>query len=235
MLHPLSEYQSSAPQRGICFLPRRALSVSDCEIARAYKITGTTVEPIAFVVPRKVSTYMLSSYLRRWIKCNVHSQSDSFQSDIFPPALSAEPALTAGEFFSGKTAPPNLVSLEDGAIYASTSTPQLPATKTTPPAPTRSSSVPAPSPGAAPVKKQDPPVQRQTEPAPPKPIAEASPTSPKLASPVIASPEPKIAPGLMSRSHSAATDVSDIVCTLLRNFDTRFFFLSDVGTCWGVL
>ena len=53
-LYALSEYQSSAPQRGMCFLPRRALNVAECEIARAYKVSGTLVEPIGFVVPRKV-------------------------------------------------------------------------------------------------------------------------------------------------------------------------------------
>lgn len=35
--------------------------------------------------------------------------------DIFPPALSAEPALSGTEWFSGKTAAPKLISLEDGA------------------------------------------------------------------------------------------------------------------------
>ena len=39
----------------MCFLPRRALSVSDCEIARAYKVYGSSIEPIAFIVPRKVN------------------------------------------------------------------------------------------------------------------------------------------------------------------------------------
>ncbi|KAH8111781.1 DUF1900-domain-containing protein [Phellopilus nigrolimitatus] len=97
-LHSLSEYQSSAPQRGMCFLPRRALNVSECEIARAYKVAGSAIEPIAFVVPRK---------------------SDAFQSDIYPPALSSEPALSAGEFFSGKSVEPKLVSLESGAISSS--------------------------------------------------------------------------------------------------------------------
>jgi len=91
----LSEFKSADPQRGMCFLPRRALDVSECEIARAYKVSGSTIEPIAFIVPRK---------------------SDSFQSDIYPPAPSSEPALTAGEFFSGKQAPPKLVSLESGAV-----------------------------------------------------------------------------------------------------------------------
>ena len=53
-LHPLAEHKSSDPQRGMCFLPRRALNVAECEIARAYKLSGSTVEPIAFIVPRKV-------------------------------------------------------------------------------------------------------------------------------------------------------------------------------------
>lgn len=56
-LFALSEYKSSDPQRGMCFLPRRALNTNECEIARAYKIAGTSVEPIAFIVPRKVIPY----------------------------------------------------------------------------------------------------------------------------------------------------------------------------------
>jgi len=97
-LYALSEHKSSDPQRGMCFLPRRALNVSDCEIARAYKVYGSSIEPIAFIVPRK---------------------ADSFQSDIYPPAPSSEAALTAAGFFSGKTAPPKLVNLENGAIFSS--------------------------------------------------------------------------------------------------------------------
>jgi hypothetical protein len=53
-LFALAEHKSTDPQRGMCFLPRRALSVADCEIARAYKVYGSSIEPIAFIVPRKV-------------------------------------------------------------------------------------------------------------------------------------------------------------------------------------
>lgn len=53
-LFSLDEHKSSEPQRGMCFLPRRALNVSDCEIARAYKLHSNSIEPIAFIVPRKV-------------------------------------------------------------------------------------------------------------------------------------------------------------------------------------
>jgi len=104
-LHSLSEHKSSDPQRGMCFLPRRALNVSECEIARAYKITTTasagTIEPIAFVVPRK---------------------ADSFQADIFPPAPSLEPSLDASEFFSTrKEIVRRVVNLDTGATSGLTS------------------------------------------------------------------------------------------------------------------
>jgi hypothetical protein len=75
-LHPLSEHKSSDPQRGMCFLPRRALNVGECEIARAYKVTtggpggGGTVEPIAFIVPRKVR-FRLGPLVRCFLGCAV--------------------------------------------------------------------------------------------------------------------------------------------------------------------
>lgn len=131
----------------MCFLPRRALSVSDCEIARAYKIAGNSVEPIAFIVPRKVSC------LKPSLPTLTHSvQADSFQADIFPLAPSAEPALTAGEFFSGKTAPPKLVSLENGAIsYGAPPSAPPPAAA---PTPTRTTSAPAPQPEPTPRRSE---------------------------------------------------------------------------------
>ncbi|KAI0676181.1 microtubule binding protein [Trametes maxima] len=137
-LFPLAEYKSSEPQRGMCFLPRRGLSVGDCEIARAYKVAATSIEAIAFIVPRK---------------------SDSFQSDIYPPAPSAEPALSATEFFAGKTAPPKLVSLEDGAITTGAAPLPVPAAT---PAPTKTTSAPPPAAAPAPVVvvREEPPAAR---------------------------------------------------------------------------
>ncbi|TFK37458.1 microtubule binding protein [Crucibulum laeve] len=128
-LHALDEHKSSDPQRGMCFLPRRALSVSDCEIARAYKVHGSSIEPIAFIVPRR---------------------ADSFQSDIYPPAPSSEPSLNASEFFNGKTAPQKLVDLSSGNVFASSAAPAsvpLPATPAAAAAPpTPVSAAPAPTP-----------------------------------------------------------------------------------------
>lgn len=45
----------------MCFLPRRALNVSECEIARAYKVAASGIEAIAFIVPRKVRLSLESS------------------------------------------------------------------------------------------------------------------------------------------------------------------------------
>lgn len=72
-LHYLSEFKSSDPrtfgscnspsprltriataERGFCLGPRHSLEVSQHEIARGYKLTVGVVEPLAFVVPRKV-------------------------------------------------------------------------------------------------------------------------------------------------------------------------------------
>ena len=171
----------------MCFLPRRALAVSECEIARAYKVAGTTIEPISFVVPRKAET---------------------FQSDIYPPALSSEPALTAAEFFSGKNAPAKLVNLEDQSVFSSSSSSST-STTIVSPGPTRTSSAPAPEPvkaAVAPSRKASEPVVAPAPtaaPAPsPAPTKSASPPSPV---------EPKSTSPVLSKTISSATSASDAV------------------------
>lgn len=70
----------------MCFLPRRALNVSECEIARAYKVFGTSVEPISFIVPRKVS---------RAINLHVYTFSaplNTHYSETTPPSQSRTPS-----------------------------------------------------------------------------------------------------------------------------------------------
>ncbi|SGY63106.1 BQ5605_C007g04774 [Microbotryum silenes-dioicae] len=89
----LTEYSSPQPQRGMTFLPPRALNPAEHEIARAFKATGTMIEPISFIVPRK---------------------SDAFQSDLYPPARSNQAALSAKEWLDGRTSKPNLVDLQNG-------------------------------------------------------------------------------------------------------------------------
>lgn len=54
-----SDYTSPHPQRGLCLAPERASDVASTEIVRAYKAAGSMIEPISFVVPRKVSQDLL--------------------------------------------------------------------------------------------------------------------------------------------------------------------------------
>ncbi|WFD24626.1 Coronin-like protein crn1 [Malassezia equina] len=97
-LHYLTEYKSIEPQSGMAFLPRRALNVNENEIARVYKVTNSMIQPVSFYVPRK---------------------SEAFQADIFPPAPSMEPSMTATEFFDEKkTKTPNMIKLEDKQTIA---------------------------------------------------------------------------------------------------------------------
>lgn len=82
----ISQYGSSSPQRGMCMLPKRAMNVSACEIARLLKAENSRVEPISFIVPRK---------------------SELYQDDLYPDAISGIPALTADEWKEGKNADPD--------------------------------------------------------------------------------------------------------------------------------
>lgn len=112
-IYILSEYKSSDPLRGLCFLPKRALTVNETEVARVYKAHPTFVEPIPFKVPRK---------------------SDLFQSDLFPDTLGPDPALTCGEWLKGATKKPKLISLETGFTPAAPKEFVTSVTATEPPA-----------------------------------------------------------------------------------------------------
>jgi len=91
----LTEFKSPTPQKGMAFLPKRALNVSECEIARALKLHVNKVEPISFRVPRK---------------------SDIFQDDLYPDTYAGEPSLTLEQWSSGANAEPKLRSLAPGFV-----------------------------------------------------------------------------------------------------------------------
>ena len=78
-LFPLVEYKSSDPQRGMCFVRLRGLNVAECEIARVLKVAASSIEAVAFIVPRKVCSRAPAPLSHILI---VLLQSDSFQSDI---------------------------------------------------------------------------------------------------------------------------------------------------------
>ncbi|KAH8843391.1 Coronin-like protein crn1 [Pyricularia oryzae] len=101
----LSEYKSADPQRGIAFVPRRGINVHENEVMRAYKtVNDAYIEPISFTVPRRAET---------------------FQSDIYPPAVGLKPAMSAQEWLSGKTALPSKIDFE--SIYDGNAPVEVPA------------------------------------------------------------------------------------------------------------
>ena len=88
----LSEYKSADPQRGVAFVPKRGVNMHDHEIMRAYKtVNDTYIEPISFIVPRRAET---------------------FQEDVYPPALGLKAAMSSGDWFGGKTAFPPKIDME---------------------------------------------------------------------------------------------------------------------------
>ncbi|KAK0623266.1 hypothetical protein B0T14DRAFT_170781 [Immersiella caudata] len=139
----LSEHKSADPQRGIAFLPRRGINVHENEIMRAFKtINDTWIEPISFTVPRRAET---------------------FQSDIYPPAIGLKPAMSAKEWLDGKTGVPAKIDLE--SIYEGSAPVEIPADYKPAVAPARAAA-------AAPAPKKEP------EPAPaPTPAYRAPPTT----------------------------------------------------------
>lgn len=94
-IYLLSEYKSADPLRGLCFLPKRACNISECEVARIFKVHPTFVEPISFKVPRK---------------------ADGFQADLFPKTIGGDAALKTAEWLSGKTCGPKMIDLEHGYV-----------------------------------------------------------------------------------------------------------------------
>ena len=106
---------------------------------RAFKtVNDTYIEPISFTVPRRAET---------------------FQSDIFPPAIGTKPAVSAQEWISGKTGLPPKIDFE--SVYEGHEPVEVPADYKPP--------APAPAPASKPVHKEP-------EPAPaPSPVAARAP------------------------------------------------------------
>jgi len=79
----IGSYRSSDPQKGGCFVPKRALDTTKCEVARFLKLTKDAVIPLAFCVPRKTGASV-------------------FQSDIYPDCFAGVPSLEGEEYFKGE-------------------------------------------------------------------------------------------------------------------------------------
>jgi coronin-1B/1C/6 len=88
----LNTYSTTDPQRGVAFMPKKALHVKDCEVARFYKLTAKTLSHVSMQVPRKTGAM-------------------EFQEDLFPQTFADTPAIDADAFFAGKNAQPNLTDM----------------------------------------------------------------------------------------------------------------------------
>jgi len=88
----ISAYRNPDPQRGGCWVPKRALDTTKCEVARFLKLTKNAVIPLSFCVPRKTG-------------------ADVFQEDIYPDCFAGVPSMTTDEYLSGNNAAQVLMSM----------------------------------------------------------------------------------------------------------------------------
>lgn len=126
-------------------MPKRGINMHETEVMRAYKtVNDTFIEPISFIVPRK---------------------AEVFQEDIYPPTTGSKPAVSSGEWFSGKTGIPAKISMQsvyegdkEPAEVPSDYKPPKQETPVTTPPPTKTSNEPPkpePVPAATPRDTMD--------------------------------------------------------------------------------
>jgi len=90
----LSEFSDNESQKGLAWMPKRALDVKLCEIGRCLRLMKDEVVPVSFQVPRK---------------------SDLFQQDLFPDTYAGVAALSATQWLSGQNAQPMVKAMKPGA------------------------------------------------------------------------------------------------------------------------
>jgi coronin-1B/1C/6 len=130
-IHALNEHRTNISTKGADMLPKRACNAMRCEVARFLKLTGDSVEPISFIVPRKET---------------------SFQEDIFPDTYAGIASQTADAWFGGANANPKKVSMnpaKGGAVSGGGAAAPVKVVATPAPAPApvaTPSAAPAPAP-----------------------------------------------------------------------------------------
>ncbi|XP_059204248.1 coronin-7 [Centropristis striata] len=88
-----SYFNSPEPHKGLAFLPKTECNVRDVEIAVGLLLTKTSIEPVAFRVPRV--------------------KKEFFQDDVYTDtAVCWEPALTASAWLSGSNGQHKKISLK---------------------------------------------------------------------------------------------------------------------------
>jgi coronin-1B/1C/6 len=92
-IHYLNTYSSGAPQRGMGWMSKRGLNVTNCEISRFFKLHNSGLcEVITMTVPRK---------------------SELFQEDLYPDTAAQEAAISAEDWFAGRDADPVLCNMRE--------------------------------------------------------------------------------------------------------------------------
>ena len=94
-VHYLSEFRDNSSQKGVAWLPKRAVDTTKCEVACAFRLMKDKMVPISFQVPRK--------------------SADTFQKDLYPDTYAGIPALTADQWAAGQNATPAKRSMKPGA------------------------------------------------------------------------------------------------------------------------
>ncbi|XP_036776347.2 coronin-7 isoform X1 [Manis pentadactyla] len=88
-----SNFTSSDPHKGFVLLPKTECDVREVEFARCLRLRQTSLEPVAFRLPRV--------------------RKEFFQDDVFPDtAVSWEPVLSAKAWLGGANGQPRLLSLQ---------------------------------------------------------------------------------------------------------------------------
>ncbi|XP_053326631.1 coronin-7 [Spea bombifrons] len=109
-----NSFSSSDPHKGLQFLRKVDCSVGDVEVLRSVRLSPSSLEPVAFRVPRV--------------------KKEFFQDDVFPPSrVSWEPALSADKWLSGKDQQQRSINLcPEGMIPVSKAPKEAPIRKILP-------------------------------------------------------------------------------------------------------
>jgi coronin-7 len=103
LISDLTNVAGDLPQKGVAWVPKRALDVMDLEVARLLRLTQQAIIPVSFNVPRKTKS--------------------KFADDLFPNTPGPVPALSADEWFAGESKPPLLVNLDPESRRSYSSSP----------------------------------------------------------------------------------------------------------------
>ncbi|NWS98678.1 CORO7 protein, partial [Mionectes macconnelli] len=135
-----NSFTSSEPHKGFVFLPKTTCEVREVEFARALRLGQSTLEPVAFHVPRvKVgggAGCVLGGGQRQGTPPQRHlpPQKEYFQDDLYPPTrVWWEPALGAGAWLAGQDGQQRRASLcPAGMVPVSEAPKEAPARKFVP-------------------------------------------------------------------------------------------------------